>query len=418
MMDGLRGKIYKALRWSERFTKTDMVYLAKGGSWLMLDRIVSMAAAFLLSVAFANLLPKETYGTYRYVLSIIGILSLSTLSGMGTAMARSSAQGNDGSLRPAIKAEMKWGLFGAMAALALGVFYFIKDDQNLAFVFVLVAFFIPFFNVYSLYASILNGKKRFDLIMRYNLLTVVTNFCLILPILIFTNNLILLILPFLFVNTFLHRFLLQLTKKQIPLSSKIDLETVSYGKQLSFMAAISTVATMADQVLAYIFLGPIHLAIYSMALAPTEQLKGVFKVMSSLALPKFSEQKKRGAEISIYSKTLKYIFAISVVIAVYILLAPILYKFIFPSYIDSILYSRILAVSLIAAASALPVTYLQAQQQSRELYYLNVYGSMIQLVLLLIGVWQYGLMGLVTVKTVSRLLELFASIFFAVRAKN
>jgi len=61
----LKDKIYRLLRRSEKYFKTDMVYLAHGGFWLTLGQIISSAASFLLAIAFANLLPKETYGTYK-----------------------------------------------------------------------------------------------------------------------------------------------------------------------------------------------------------------------------------------------------------------------------------------------------------------------------------------------------------------
>ena len=76
-----------------------MMYLAQGGFWIALGHIVNGLLAFSLIVAFANLLSKETYGIYRYILSIAGVLNIFVLSGMGTAISRSVASGNEGAFR-------------------------------------------------------------------------------------------------------------------------------------------------------------------------------------------------------------------------------------------------------------------------------------------------------------------------------
>ena len=79
MTGRLRQKMLEFLRWSERYSKTDMLYLVRGGFWLSLNHIAASVSSLILAVAFANLIPAETYGTYRYVLSIIWLM-ISTLT--------------------------------------------------------------------------------------------------------------------------------------------------------------------------------------------------------------------------------------------------------------------------------------------------------------------------------------------------
>ena len=69
MINFIKEKIYKLLRKSEKWTHTDMIYLAKGGFWLTLGQIISSVSSFALAVAFANFLPKEVYGNYKYIIS-------------------------------------------------------------------------------------------------------------------------------------------------------------------------------------------------------------------------------------------------------------------------------------------------------------------------------------------------------------
>src|SRR3989338_3757032 len=98
-MQRLRNSIYQILRRSEGILKTDMVYLVKGNSWLILSQVVSILASLAVDVAFANLITPEEYGNYKYVFSLAGIISAFTLSGLTVAVLRATARGHEGTLK-------------------------------------------------------------------------------------------------------------------------------------------------------------------------------------------------------------------------------------------------------------------------------------------------------------------------------
>ena len=88
-MQKLRQKTYNLLRWSEKYTKTDMVYLTKGGFWLTFAYIIFLSSGFILTIAFANLLPKDVFGTYKFVISISGVLLVTSLTGINSTLKQS-----------------------------------------------------------------------------------------------------------------------------------------------------------------------------------------------------------------------------------------------------------------------------------------------------------------------------------------
>ncbi|HEX9608834.1 MAG TPA: oligosaccharide flippase family protein, partial [Candidatus Paceibacterota bacterium] len=98
MVERIKRAAYNVLRKSERYTKTDMVYLTKGGIWLSISQGVAMVTGLLVAIAFANLLTPETFGTYKFVLSLAGIIGAFSLTGMSTALIRSVANGQEGAL--------------------------------------------------------------------------------------------------------------------------------------------------------------------------------------------------------------------------------------------------------------------------------------------------------------------------------
>ena len=109
-MNQMKNWFYRFLKRTQKYTGTDNVYLAKGGFWLTLGQVVSMASAFLLAIAFANLLDPVTYGNYKYILSLLGLLGIFTLDGMRTAINQAVARDLEGSFYTGFKTKLKWGL--------------------------------------------------------------------------------------------------------------------------------------------------------------------------------------------------------------------------------------------------------------------------------------------------------------------
>jgi O-antigen/teichoic acid export membrane protein len=416
MMDDLKQKAVGALRWSEKYTKTDMVYLAKGGGWLMVGRAISMLSVFLLSVAFANLLPKETYGMYKYIISVVSLLGLFTLSGMGTAVSQSVARGFEGTLKPAIRAEIRWGLIGGLLALLMGLYYLVNHSNMLAICFGMVGLILPFTNVYYLYSFVLQGRKMFDRAVKYDSLVQITYTLAAFAALVLTRNLYVMLVVYLLSLSLFQYVTYRLVKKGLGLNDKIDPAAVGYGKHLSLMGVLG-LATLADQILVYHLLGPVQLAIYAMAIAPPEQLKGVLKMVMQLALPKFATQTKEMVKAAVFRKIWVFSAFISLGVVVYIFFAPIFYGYIFPKYLESIVLSQIYVISLIASAALLPVSAFQAVGATKELYKLNLSGTVIQLILLIVGIYFWGLPGAIAARATTRFMELFYALWLIKRLR-
>ena len=92
----MQNYLYRILRWSERYTRTDMVYLAKGGFWTGVKRVFGIPLGIGLSIALANLLTPEDFGVYKFVLAFAGIITAFSLTGMSTAVMQAVAQGYEG----------------------------------------------------------------------------------------------------------------------------------------------------------------------------------------------------------------------------------------------------------------------------------------------------------------------------------
>jgi len=412
LINKIKKIIYKLLKKSEKWTKTDMIYLAKGGFWLTLGQGFSSLSAFLLAIAFANLLPKEVYGNYKYILSIAGILAIPTLSGMNTAIVQAVARGYEGSVIPALKTKIKWGLLGGISSLALALYYFLNDNTTLTISFLIISIFIPFMDSLSIYSSYLNGKKDFKNLSKYNIITTIISILIMLTVIFFSKNIFLIIASYFASNTILRLIFFKLTFNKNILNDKKDKNTISYGKHLSLMNVLNTVSFYLDKLLIFHFLGATELAVYSIAIAPSEQIKGLIKNVNILALPKFSSHKFGEIKKNLNSKIIKMIITLFIISATFIIFAPLLYKIFFPQYLEAVNLSRLFSISLILFGPIIILlSFFQSKEKKMILYQYNIIKPIIKIVLLAILVNFFGLIGVITATIISYLLELLFLFF-------
>ena len=410
-MINLKTKIYRLLRWSERYTKTDMVYLAKGGFWLTLGQAVSSLSSFVLAIAFANLLPKETYGTYKYVLSLVGILSIPTLAGMNTAVTRAVARGYEGTPLPALKTKIKWGTLGSLSSLALALYYYLHHNTTLSFSFLIAAIFIPFLEAFSLYGAFLQGKKMFDVFSRYFASIKIGAVTALILTLLITQNLFFILLIYFLSWTTLRFFFFRKSIQKFKNNKESDTETISYGKKLTLINIIGTIANQIDKILVFHFLGATELAIYTFAIIPPEQIKAVLKNVGTLALPKFSEKSMTEIKKRFFKKIFVFSLSIIAIIILYIILAPFVYKFFFSQYLNSIFYSQIFSLSLIAIPLLIILSIFKAQKKVKKLYWFNFPTSSFQIIISFLGVYFYGLIGIIIGRIIARFFNLALSFY-------
>lgn len=411
-MEKLKELGIKSLKFTEKYTKTDMIYLASGGSWLGLGQIVSVITVFLTSIAFANLLPKEAFGLYRYVLSIYNILIVSTLSGMDSAIGQSVARGYEGSLILGVKTKIKWGLLGSLASVIFSIYYYTQGNIQLALILCMVSVFVPFVESFDMYNSLLWGKKLFGTQTKYNIIRKILSLIVIVGTIFLTKNIYVIVSVYFLTTSIPALFFLYKTIKNHLDNKEVDPQVIKYGKDLSAIYIISLIMNELDKILIFHYLGAVDLAIYSLAVAPNDQIKGALKNLNSLAFPKFAQKTSEDIKQSILHKVILLGVLTSIMVLGYIVIAPLFFKIFFPKYLDSINYSQVLAVSLIGAViSSFLYSVLESQKAKRELYQYNFYSNAFNIVVLFPMVFYFGIWGAVF----SRFIVRFFSAFLALK---
>jgi hypothetical protein len=146
-----------------------MVYLYEGGGLLGFSTFVSSLATFLLAIAYANLVPKAVYGSYRYILGAIGILAIPTLHGLNVALIQTVSAGFGGSLNLVRGVKLRWGLYSLAGGFIVALYYFLIGNTSMAISFLLVAAGLPVIEANVSTDAYVIGKELYKVSSAYRI---------------------------------------------------------------------------------------------------------------------------------------------------------------------------------------------------------------------------------------------------------
>lgn len=379
-----------------------MVYLSKGGFWLTIDEIAGGLAALLLSVAFAHYLPKEVYGTYRYLIALFWILTAFTMTGLPGAVSRAVAQGHEGAFRSSFLYSVRWALPLSFIALGTSAYYFLNGNGNLGFGLLIIAGLGPLMQGAYLWGSYCIGTKRFRTLALGGAFFAFFPVLVLLVTMYFSKSPLVLLFAYLG-GSVIAGFLIaafifvRYRPNRVP-----DSEFKNLGWHFSAMNLLSTIAAQVDKVVVFHYLGAVELAVYAFATALPEQIKNVFSGVSTLALPKFVERSFSDIQKSFWYRLWGFTGLLTAASIVYVLIAPFAFNLLFPKYQEAVLYSQIFALSLIPIGNSLSIALLQAHKAKRELYVFNLLSPAFQIGALIVLTGTYGLMGTIVARIASR----------------
>lgn len=414
-MDSLRNRFHRLLRWSERYTRTDMVYLMTNSFWINLNFLFTALFSFLLSIAFANLLTKTEYGTYQYLLSVASLLTAFTFTGFNIAITQSVARGYEGTFKASLRPQLLWNLVPAAAAFVWSGYYFLLGQPTLGIGVLIVGITLPILNTCNSYSAYLAGKTEFKRSSLYSVLGNAAYYACIFIGVIFFRNALPLVLINLLVTTATTAFFFFRTIQTSRIKNDVDPNAKPYAKHLSVMNVLSVIATQLDNLLVFHFLGAASLALYSIATLLPERLGAAFKSVIVASLPRFSERDLAEVRKNIIFRLALLIGATIVAAGGYALIAPLLFEVVYPAYGSAILYSQVYSLTFISFGASLVMSIFFAHRKVRELYILNVGAPLVQIVMQVVAIILWGLWGLIFAKILSSfLLSLIAVFLFYV----
>lgn len=384
------------LRSAERFTSTDLRRHAKGWVWLMSGQTAGVATALLLAIGYAHFLSKESYGTYKYALSIFNTLGVLAMPGMDTAAQRGVARGKEGIFWHTFKKRIQGGLLAGAISLSIGVYYITHDHTTLAAIFIAAAPFLVFIDSLTHYNSLLMGRQQFKHLTIYGIVLQVVASFIIFATVVLTENALFVVLSYLAGYTAIRALILLHLVRTAPPNKLADKSEIAYGTHMTVINFLGIGSSNLDAILLWHFLGPVPLAVYSFAQAASDQLRKAFKLITTaMAFPRFAAQDKEVLKKTLGRKILLVHLATVPMAILFIFLIPFLYHWVFPAYVDSIPYAQAMVGLLAFSPVRFYSTALSAHASTKALYTLGITQSILQTILYLMMIPLFGIWGVI-----------------------
>jgi O-antigen/teichoic acid export membrane protein len=406
---------------SSSFLGLDVRYFGKNFTWLNGSYLISTGFGFILSIAFANLISKDIFGHYTYVHSLMGTMGFLGLTGMSTAISRAAANKRYSILPQAIATTLLTSIAGTilLAVLALGF-----SDKALIPAIIVAALVFPFRQISTYAYSFLHGIKEFK---RASILSIfpaaLSPILLIIALLIEKTSLSLLITLSLLPTTVLGiLYTIPIIRKfNIKVDKHLSSKDVIYGLWLSIVDILPAAAIHIDKVIIGILLPPSHLAVYTFALALPNVARDILRNSNHLFLPKLSTispsqyRKRIWRFLGLFS-----LLVVGSVLAL-IVIIPFVFRWFFPSYMESIRLAQLVSLSLLSIPSILFTTYFDAKADLKSTVTLNIvyFIFLVGSLFLFMKFLGLGVLGAVYAKISTRLLTgITSSLIYFTKYKN
>ena len=361
-MDSIRTHLIRMLRWSEKYTKTDMVKLVSGGSFITAGYAIAVLSQLGLAIGFGHLLEPTRYGTYRILLELYALINVLAPLGIANELSRDAAQGVRLSLARSFALTLRWSWPTLLGALAVVGWFALRGESWVLIALVLCT--IPLQNASMMYSSYLLGARDFKRVSLYTSTITVMQSVLVLGTLLISHDPYILFgvygLSGLGLNIIAYRH----TKKRIgadlvPTPERHDFKKASIRQTL--LSSVTNLVGHADALLIAWLLGPFALATYTYATGIPDQIRGMFKAGSTMLFPAFVTRPGEVVASSMRHKMLITMIAAGIVGGIYVVLAPLLFSLLFPLYVAAVPYSQWYAISVITVAVFIPLSAINAR---------------------------------------------------------
>jgi O-antigen/teichoic acid export membrane protein len=172
-----------------------------------------------------------------------------------------------------------------------------------------------------------------------------------------------------------------------------------------------------DKILLWHLLGPVSVATFSIAQIATRYAGGMASNVSSLALPKIAQRELSALSETLPRKVFIFSAAMALVAAVYIALVPLLFKLIFPEYLDAIPLAQLLGLGFIFYPRTVLGQAITAHASINTQYIVTILTISIKIITLLFGIYLYDIWGAVYAVLLTEMISYLIGLMFLYRAR-
>jgi O-antigen/teichoic acid export membrane protein len=391
----MRKRAGALVGYAERIVRTDLRYVLSGGFFLSLTQVSSAIIGLILTTAFANLLPVETYGTYRYILAMYTMFAIAAMPGLDTAVIQSVSRGYDRAYLDGVRTRMRWALLGTAAAIAYGGYLVAQQSTVMGYLFIMLGIALPLMESGSMYTTYLNAKREYRTWAIMDIIGQVCSAAVLILTMYLTKNIFVLMIGYFLPYITIRWGATWWVVRHHNMEGEHDPDFFAYGRSLTLFQVATRAISSLDQIVLYHFLGPAQVAMFSLATAIPTRLQGLFRITGTLAFPKFATQHRQDILRGLPVRMALFGAGIVLLCLLYILVAPYLFKILFPKYLPSLFFSQVAIFYTLSAVTYPFGAFLNAHKRLRENYMLSIAAFIVKATCLLVFVPRLGIWGAV-----------------------
>ncbi|RCK54049.1 hypothetical protein TH25_01505 [Thalassospira profundimaris] len=345
----------------------------------------------------ARALSPENFAIYSLILGLISFARLTSLPGIGVALAQSFARGHRGDFRRAVKLSAKTSLLGMLVLAIAAWWHMYTGDKNMASAFLAASIGFPLYSGFLYWRNTLFGDEKFWRLLffdsaSFTLRSVAVSICaLTFPQYIFLVILLALLMPALvnILATFWQAH-------QIPISASREPNALRYGIKVSMYEIPSLAVQQLDRIALFYFISPEALAVYSVAVRIPQLLQAMIGEAIAVLGPVFARQESYDRSLHRFTFLITAIFLTACLLFSFIAIPYILPLLSGPKYDDSILYAQILTTGIaIGTIGQIYFRYVKSKLDSKAFLQITLTQAAIDGPTILLLTFYFGIKGAV-----------------------
>ncbi len=394
----------------------DLTYVIKNGLFLYSASITSTVLKTFLAFALLTYLSVRDYGIYNFIFSVIGVLAVTSVPGISEALSRHVAKTGRKYEWGYFLKRVRWSFIGSMCILVVaGYTNYIAGDSRIAFLLVVCAFLFPLYKSSDIVQSFLSGTESFK---KQSIYSIISCICINVSLIILAfvyGSAEFLVLGMIIITIVLNLLYMFFEEKEK--EPTIEKDVISYGMNLSLSSIIGSVSTHFDKLLLAFLLGVEALAIFSASKIFLELSKSFIKSSLPIFIPKFSRMKQHSF-VKLMKRTLLPVFLLSIFVgAIFYFAIPVAFSLFKEDYLVAVPYAQFLLLAIPPLAiTFLFNQFLRAQARMKEIYTFEFSGSILNILLLLVLVFFYGIKGAVFAIVLQRYSIMFLSMYLVLKS--
>lgn len=403
---------------AERYLKTDLSKLTQGGFWLAIGQAISVISQLSLAIAFGYMLVPDKYGIYRVMLEVLAIANALAPLGIANEVSRDAALGKLGSLIRGVSLNIRWSFLLPITALIVACGGFVYGVEW--FIVAGAILLLPLQNSFTLYSAYLQGKKEFSKVAVLTSGVTFFQSAVTLVFLYFVREPLLLFCVYVCSGLLANAAAFWYIKRNVFVNNEINEPGfVAGSKYQTGLSTINTIAGHADALLIAWLLGPFALATYVYATGAPDQIRSLFKTMSTMLFPWFVQRDNIAVRAGLKHKMLVVGVCAFLMGVVYALFAPLIFNTLFPLYTAAIPYSQWYAIGItVTVIVFIPLSAINARGDHHAQVKHVVISSIVQMLCYVVLIPLFSIDGALFSLVIGRLFAAWYAYHLARREPN